>query len=71
MYHLIQDKSVFLHELTPGLATASLLSNVPVIPQDPTRNKKLLDLLRSLQDHIPIYELHFLPDNSFWNILPD
>jgi hypothetical protein len=71
MYFLIQDKNVFVKKLPLGIATAALISNVPVIPQDPTRSACLLDLLDQLQKCVPVYEIHFLPDNSFWNVITD
>lgn len=71
MYLLHQAPKVSIQELAPGQATAALISNVPVIPQDPNRSLKLLDILSMLQKSIPVYELNFLPDNSFWDVIPN
>ena len=71
MYLLIQAPHVAIHKLAPGQATAALISNVPVIPQDTFRSIKLLELLSTLQKNIPVYQLHFLPDNSFWDVIPN
>jgi hypothetical protein len=71
MYLLKQDSRVYTKEITSGKAIAALISNVPVIPQDPIRSSKLFDLLSEIQRNIPIYELHFLPDNSFWDVIQD
>lgn len=71
MYLLRQAPQVSIRELPAGQATAALLSNVPVIPQDPIRSLKLLDTLKALQRRIPVFELSFLPDNSFWNVIPN
>jgi len=70
LYLLIQDTRVFTQKLPPGKATASLFANVPVIPQDAARSLYLLELLARLQKNVPVYELHFLPDDSFWNVIP-
>ena len=70
MYLLIQDRRVYTQGLTPGVATAALLSNVPIIPQDQVRSLQLLNLLTQIQINTPVYELHFLPDNSFWDVIP-
>lgn len=70
MYLLIQDTRVYTQKLAPGKATAALISNVPVIPQDKDRSAQLLKVLSQLQSNSPVYELHFLPDNSFWDVIP-
>jgi len=71
MYLLRQAPKVSIRDLPAGQATAALLSNVPVIPQDPIRSLKLLDTLKKIQSQIPVFELSFLPDNSFWNVIPN
>ena len=71
MYYLVQDNKVFVKKLSNSTAIAALLSNVPVIPQDSSRSVHLLNLLSRLQKSTPINELHFLPDNSFWNVIPN
>lgn len=71
MYLLIQSKKVFIRNIGGGQATAALISNVPVIPQDPVRSIRLLEILAQLRKTVPISELHFLPDNSFWNVIPE
>ena len=69
LYLLVQDNRVYTRELTSGQATAALMSNVPVIPQDSARSLHLLDKLSHLQKSIFVRELHFLPDNSFWDVV--
>lgn len=71
MYYLIQDKRVYTQKLARAKATAALFSNAPVIPQDPVRSVNLLEMFTQLQSITPVYELHFLPDNSFWNVIQD
>jgi hypothetical protein len=71
MYYLIQDKQVFTQKLSKSKAIAALISNIPVIPQDPVRSIHLLNLLNQIQNTAPVYELHFLPDNSFWNVIQE
>lgn len=70
MYLLVQDTRVYTQPLSAGKATAALIANVPVIPQDPLRSVQLLAQLAQFQQQIPIHELHFLPDNSFWHVIP-
>lgn len=71
MYLLIQAPQVALQKLHPGHAAAALISNVPVIPQDFSRSHKLFEILAMLQENIPVFELHFLPDNTFWDVIPN
>lgn len=69
LYLLTQADQVFTQSLPRGRSLAALISNVPIIPQDLSRNQRLLDTLSDLQQAVPISELHFLPDNSFWNVI--
>lgn len=71
MYYLVQDKQVFTQKLSKSMAIAALLSNIPVIPQDTVRSIHMLNLLNRIQNSTPVYELHFLPDNSFWNVIQE
>ncbi len=69
MYLLTQADHVFTKILPAGRGLASLIANVPVITQDPSRNQRILEILSNLQQMVPIFELYFLPDNSFWNAI--
>ncbi|MFN2126302.1 MAG: hypothetical protein ACK2TU_00440 [Anaerolineales bacterium] len=71
LYYLIQDKQVFTQKLSKSKAIAALLSNIPVIPQDSVRSIHLLNLLNRIQNDAPVCELHFLPDDSFWNVIQE
>jgi len=71
IYLLIQSKLVFVDQMGSGQAIAALISNVPVIPQDPIRSIQLLETLSELQSTFPVSKLHFLPDNSFWHVISD
>ena len=69
MYRLVQDKSVFIESLTPGQALAELMANVPIIPSDSRLSFLLLDRCMILLQRVPAYQLHFLPDASFWQAI--
>jgi hypothetical protein len=71
MYYLIQDEQVYTQNLSKSMAIAALLSNIPVIPQDMARSIHLVNMLNQMQNSVPVYELHFLPDNSFWNVIQE
>ncbi len=69
LYRLVQDKQVYLEPLGPGQALAELISNIPVIPDNPFLNMELFIRGKILLDTIPAYRLHFLPDESFWQVV--
>ena len=69
MFRLVQDKEVYLEEMGRGEMLAELVANVPVIPSDPIRSHKLLEVGRRLLRQVPIYRLHFRPDASFWRVV--
>jgi hypothetical protein len=71
LFRLVQDRQVFLEPMGKAQALAEFLSNIPVIPDDPQRNVTLIDRSLRLLDDIPAFRLHFLPDDSFWQVILD
>jgi hypothetical protein len=71
MFHLVQDKRVYLEPLSAGQSTAELVASIPVIPRDPRIGASLIDRLERLQAHAPVFNLHFLPDASFWRVIDE
>lgn len=69
MYRLVQSREVFLRKMSASQSLAELVSNVPIIPEDRSRNVELLALGLQLLEAVPAYQLHFLPNNSFWNVI--
>jgi hypothetical protein len=69
LYRLVQDKEVYLEPMGPGEGLAELVSNVPVIPDDPSRGEALLQRCAELIKVVPVNRLHFLPDSSFWEVV--
>ncbi len=69
MYRLVQDTAVFLEPMKSGQALAELQTNIPVITSNPEASIELIDRCKRLLGAIPIYRLHFLPDNSFWRVI--
>jgi hypothetical protein len=69
LYRLEQDRQVYRESLSRAQALAEVVSNVPVIPADPARSGALLLRCARLLAAVPAYRLHFLPDDSFWNII--
>lgn len=69
LYRLVQAKQVFTRPMHGAEALAEMVSNVPVIPADPTRLPLLLDRLQAILTVVPAFYLHFLPDDSFWRVV--
>ncbi|HEX6306199.1 MAG TPA: hypothetical protein VFZ76_18510 [Anaerolineales bacterium] len=69
LFRLVQDERVFIEPMRKGYALAELISNVPVIPDDPDRNDDLIVRCLDLLGSLPAYRLHFLPDDSFWRVI--
>jgi len=69
LYRLVQAKKVHIEKITPGEALAELVSSVPVIPEDPLRNRLLMKRLIEIIESLPVQKLHFLPDDSFWKAI--
>lgn len=70
LYRLVQDKEVYIEPMSSGQALAELVSNIPVIPEDPSRGEILLQRGIRFLESVPAHRLHFLPDDSFWNVIP-
>lgn len=71
LYRLVQDTQVYLEPMSKAQALAESIANLPVIPDDPGRNGGLIGRALSLLNAAPAYRLHFLPDDSFWNVIKD
>lgn len=71
LFRLVQDKTVQLKKMNTSQAIAELLGNIPVIPLSAQKNAQLLKRLEALLTVIPIYHLHFIPDDSFWKVIQE
>ena len=69
LFRLVQDLEVYLEPMGSGQALAELVSNIPVIPDDPIRGEILLQRSIRFLESVPAQRLHFLPDDSFWNVI--
>lgn len=67
IFRLAQDSRVFIRLLSPAHAVAGLMSDIPVTPLDGRRVPVLLERLFALVKMVPIGELHFRPEPSFWS----
>lgn len=71
LFRLIQDHRLFAETLTGASALAEWLGSVPVLTMDPTRSGQLLDIGTRILATVPAYRLHFLADDSFWEVVDE
>lgn len=66
LFLLKKDKKAYLQRLRYTEALSVLLSNVFFFTAEFNMTKRLFSLCCDLCTTIPIYELHFSPDGTFW-----
>ena len=71
LYRLNQASQVWIESLSTARGLAELISSVPVISADPTRSRLLMQRCYQLLTTAPCYNLYFLPDASFWQVVED
>lgn len=69
IFQLNQAKRNVIIIEEPAKALADLITHIPVIPKSAERLTELMGRCRKLIDEIKIYNLYFLPDNSFWQLI--
>ncbi len=69
LLHLVQNQHTFLNPASASLSTASIIANAPVVSADPQRSSQLFDRIQSLVESVPVFDLHFRPDASFWPLI--
>ena len=69
IFQLNQAKQNALIIEEPAKALADLITHIPVIPKSAERLTELMNRCRKLVEEIEIYNLYFLPDNSFWQLI--
>jgi len=69
IFHLQQDKRVFISDMTQSQMVAELVANLPVINRNVSTAKMAMRLAENLTNTIQNRKLHFLPDASFWYII--
>jgi hypothetical protein len=69
MFRLVQAKKVFIEPISHGQALAELIANTPIVAAEAIFIRHLLNQAAELISSIPVYRLHFLPDDSFWDVV--
>lgn len=71
LYRLIQDTKVFTRRLPVAIAAAEIIANIPVVSKFPKFGKTIVELAKDLATAVPIYELHFQKNDSFWAVVDE
>jgi hypothetical protein len=69
IYTLIKDPNVFLEPLSAAAAVAALIGSCPVVNGDPGRALGLMARCREIVRTVPVQQLHFRKDPSFWGVI--
>jgi hypothetical protein len=69
LYSIKKDQRNSLMLLDKSQAVKNLYQCVPFFSDDGQLQNRIFDTCRTLVDAVPVYELHFLPDPSFWQVL--
>lgn len=69
LYRLVQAQKVRSETAGTAQALAEVLASVPVVAADPGRGPELLHRALELLGQVPVYYLHFLPDDTFWQVV--
>lgn len=69
LFLLVKGHQVHIEKINRGVAIAEMISCMPVISVDPPNIQKLIPLVSELLDIVPVFQLHFLPDDSYWDVI--
>lgn len=69
VYFPVKDKENYIERLKPRQVFEKLLLNVVFFFKNEKFSKQLFNLCFDLATKVPGYELHFLPDISFWECI--
>jgi hypothetical protein len=69
MYLLKKDRTVYIEPFKPSQALAEFLTNVPIIISNERYIRSLIDRCIKILETVPAYQLHFLPDQTFWRVI--
>jgi ABC-type molybdenum transport system ATPase subunit/photorepair protein PhrA len=71
LFSLKKDQNTWFKKLTYSQAIFSLISNVICFSTELKQIEEILNLCSDLLTRSPCYEMHFLPDKSFWRKIND
>jgi hypothetical protein len=71
IYFPVKDKKNYIEELDTKLALRKFIRNVGINWEDQNLKLKAFNLACELVSAVPCYDLHFLPDPSFWDCIDE
>ena len=71
IFFLNKSQKVFLEKIAGHLKYSQLLKNILLFAKDPLLSKTIFNTVGLLADRLSFYELHFMPDDSFWRCIDD
>ncbi len=69
IYFPVKDQTNYLQKLQPARALQRLLPNAVSFARDRDLSQRLFHFCADFVSRIPAYDLHFLPESSFWRCL--
>ncbi len=69
MFRLIKDDKNYLVSLPASQSIAELLGSAPVVSNLPDLTNTVITRCKEITQSVPIYELHFLPNDTFWKLI--
>jgi len=66
-----KSKEVYLKKVTYHNCLAEIMRSTLFFTNENLRSQKIFELCHGIAEEIPCYELHFLPDDSFWRCILD
>lgn len=66
-----KSKEVYLKKIHLFNSLPEIMKNILFFMNDKERAQKIFELCYGIAEKIPCYELHFLPDDSFWRCILD
>jgi len=71
IFKLIQASEHRFNEVSTAVALADLITHIPVMPIKKQNLELIMSRCLQILNTITVYDLYFLPDDRFWEIMPE
>ena len=69
IFRLVKDRRNYLEQVSAGEALADLMAGIPVLSRSARFSAGLLQRCSALMRKSPVIQLHFTPDETFWDLI--
>ncbi len=69
LFRLVQAKKVYCTKPGRAAAVAEIAASVPVLSAEPGYGDELIARAEVVTQSVPVFRLHFLPDDTFWSVV--